>query len=150
MEEKYRRLLRSCDEKGAYEYPTGFDYDALKRDALAVQDELCRRLGLQTRFEGAESNQDASFSIAIILVDYVEQRKNIIFQPTVLFSNFGRLVTLTWSDLLPQELPERTQVILGEHGFHFVPDEVMDTDYDGVMAGDKALRTWWIRYFSWL
>ena len=122
----------------------------MERDALEVQTSLRDRLGLESKFEGAVFNQDASFSIAVILVDYVQQRKNIIWQPTILFSNFGRLVTLTWPDMLPEVLPDKIRIVLEEHEFHFIPVVALDTDYDGVMTDDKTFPTWWARYFDWL
>ena len=150
MEDKYRQILQSCDEKGAYEFPQGFNYDTLERDALGVERSLQEQLQLKTNFEGAVFNQDASFSIAIILTGYVEERKDAIYQPTIRFSNFGRLVTLTWTDMLPESLPDRIRLVLEAHGFHFIPAVALDTNYDGVMADDNAFPTWWTRYFDWL
>ncbi len=150
MNKDYRQLLEGCDEDGAYEFPVEFDYDALERDALIVERELQNQLDLKTKFEGAVFNQDASFSIAIILLDYTQKRGNIIYQPTIRFSNFGRLCTLTFAEMIPADISGKIPAALEAGGFHYIPQGVLDTDYDGVMAGNKALPTWWIRYLDWV
>ena len=100
MNEKYRKLLESCDESGAYEFPSGFDYTALENDALDIEKVIQKQLGLITKFEGMIYNQDASFSISIILSDHIQKDDRAICQPSILFSNFGRLTTISWTDPL--------------------------------------------------
>lgn len=150
MDEKYQKLLESCDEFGAYEFPSGFNYTALEQDALEIERTIQKQFCLKTEFEGMMHNQDASFSIAIILSDYILEDKGGICRPSILFSNFGRLTTMTWSELLPKELTDQIPLALDAKGFHYIPAEVLDADYDGVMKQVGNFRTWWLRYFDWL
>lgn len=150
MDSKYRQLLESFDEAGAYEFPSEFDYTALENDALDIERAIHAQYGLSTIFEGMTHNQDASFSIAIILSDHIQEDDRAIYRPSILFSNFGRLTTISWPELLPEQLPKKIISVLDENEFHYIPAEVMDAGYDGVMADDGTFHSWWHRYFDWI
>lgn len=138
------------DEVGTYEFPTGFDYADLERRAKLVWDDI-RTFGIQAGFEGAVHNQDASFSIAILLHSYERTEGTSIIQPTVRFSNFGNLATMTWIDQIPDAARVEIRGSLGKHGFSYVSADELDCEYDGVMTEKNVVfHTWWNRYFDWL
>lgn len=150
MKDGFRKLLIEADEPGCYEFPSNFDYDSLERSARIVETEIFKKLGEKTKFEGAAHNQDASFSIAIIFEGRQTLDNGMICQPSIRFSNFGRLASIS-SPIPFSESDYRTIVdIVEAAGFHYIPDDALDSPYDGIMAGDKSLPTWWVRYFDWL
>jgi hypothetical protein len=150
MSPETRKLLEQFDEPGAYEFPSGFDYSDLERRAKLVYEDI-KNLGIRVGFEGAVYNQDASFSIAILLHDYERKEATALIQPTIRFSNFGNLATLTWIDQIPETSAEGIRASLGRHGFTYVSEAELDCEYDGIMVERKdVFRTWWIRYFDWL
>lgn len=146
----YHTLLLQYDEVGAYEYPSGFDYDQLETAARSVDTTLHSKLGLKTRFEGGEYNQDASFSIEIYFVDFEKKEERFIYCPTLRFSNFGRLVTLPSPALLSAERNQQIEDLTEALGFIFIPADQLEKKYDGHMAGKPGFDTWWLRYFDYL
>ena len=150
MTPETKKLMERFDEPGTYEFPGAFDYPDLERRAKRVYGDI-ENLGIRVGFEGAAHNQDASFSISILLHDYERRDSTAIIQPTIRFSNFGNLVTLTWMDEIPETTVAEVRASLGRHGFTYVSGAELDCDYDGIMAEKKdCFRTWWIRYFDWL
>lgn len=150
MNSETKDLLRRFDEPGAFEFPTRFDYPDLERRAKLVYADI-EGLGIRIGFEGAVYNQDASFSIAILLHDYEREDAMGLYQPTVRFSNFGNLSTMTWIDQIPDATREVIRASLDRHGFTYVCADELDCEYDGTMAERKDIfNTWWIRYFDWL
>jgi hypothetical protein len=150
MSPQTKALLCRFDEPGAYEFPTGFDYPDLEGRAKLVCKDI-ERFGIHVGFEGAVHNQDASFSIAILLHDYERNEAMALYQPTVRFSNFGNLATMTWIDLIPETAREEIRASLDRNGFTCVCADELDCAYDGIMAEKEGIfRTWWIRYFDWL
>lgn len=150
MSPETKDLLRQFDEPGAYEFPSAFDYADLERRAKLVCEDI-KRLGVRVGFEGAVYNQDASFSIALLLHSLERGEASTRYLPTVRFSNFGNLATITWSGQIPETV---TQAILSSlllRGFMFLDAEELDCEYDGVMLDKKnTFKTWWIRYFDWI
>lgn len=150
MRPETRHLLCQFDEPGAYEFPTAFDYPDLERRAKLVFEDI-QSSGIQAGFEGAIYHQDASFSIAILLHGFERQDAMAIYQPTVRFSNFGNLATITWMDQITEAAQDEICASLGRHGFNYVCADELDCEYDGIMAEkNDILRTWWIRYFDWI
>lgn len=150
MTPETKKLLERFDEPGAYEFPGGFDYPDLERRAKLVYGDI-QNLGIRVGFEGAAHNQDASFSIAILLEDYERRESTLIIQPTIRFSNFGNLATLMWIDQIPETTLAKIRASLSRHGLTYVSADELDCEYDGIMAEKKnVFRTWWIRYFDWL
>lgn len=150
MDAEVKKILERYDEPGAYEYPGNFNYPELNRKAKLVNTEI-QALGYHTTYEGAEGNQDASFSINIGLSDFMTKSAgNVWNEPVVRFSNFGSLASLTLLELLSPEVIESVLRILKEHGFTYLPQEVLDSPYDGVMNEKEIFTTWWNRYFDWL
>jgi hypothetical protein len=55
---------------------------------------------------------------------------------------------VTCPELLGGALTDGVVRIMEARGFHYVPADILDARYDGVMAGNPSLPTWWIRYFT--
>jgi hypothetical protein len=149
MSPETKEILVRFDEAGAYEFPAGFDYDDLERRAKLVCTDL-ESAGTRVAFEGAGYNQDASFSITILLRDYERTLDRALHLPTVVFSNFGNLTTVTLIANFPEGLLRLILASLAQHGFLYVSAEDLDSDYDGVMMERHIFPTWWSRYFDWL
>ncbi len=149
MKPDVRQLLERYDEPGSYEFHSEFDYPEMEARA----GEVARRLeasGARLTFEGALYNQDASFSIAILLHDYERAEDRLTHCPTLRFSNFGNLVSITWSERLPVPDLESIVQALEDCGFTFVPEKALSGPYDGVMTDRKLFDSWWTRYFDWI
>jgi hypothetical protein len=144
-----KEILLRFDEAGAYETPSGFDYAELEQRAKLVLADL-ESTGSRVSFEGANFNQDASFSVQILLHDYEKSRDRMLYQPTVRFSNFGNLATVTWCEQIPEEMLRLILGSLAQRGFTYIPVEDLDAEYDGVMPEKDVFHTWWTRYFDWL
>ncbi|WP_020407047.1 hypothetical protein [Hahella ganghwensis] len=150
MKEYYRRLLEGADEDGCYEFPSEFNGGDVEKRARAVFAGI-QSLMVVCRFEGWMDNQDASFGLAIILDEYSKEiESGLTVVPIVRFSNFGSLATITFIDQISSESLAKIQALLSEYGFHYIPEEVAHTKYDGVMKGNPAFPTWWVRYFDWI
>jgi hypothetical protein len=150
MSPETKELLRRFDEPETYEIPTNFDYPDLDRRAKLVCEDI-ERIGIHFGFEGAVHNQDASFSIAILLHDYERKEAMGLYRPTVRFSNFGNLATMTGIDQIPDAAREVIRTSLARHGFTYLCADELDCEYDGTMSQRKdVFQTWWIRYFDWL
>ena len=149
MKPEIHKILRQFDEAGAYEFPANFDYPKLEARALSVNQQL-NQIGLKTTFEGAVYNQDASFSIAIQLDDFIQKKNNELWVPYIRFSNFGNLTTLTWLELLPGDVIQNIIDCLTRNGFTYIPADELGEPYDGVMEDKNTFYNWWIRYFDWL
>lgn len=149
MTPELRSLLNRFDEKDAYEFPKAFAYQELEKRANRVADAL-KHGGRRIKFEDAVYNQDASFSIAVLLCDFERNIRRGHAIPTIRFSNFGNLVSVTWSELLPAGVFQEAVSLLESNGFTFVPEDQLQEAYDGVMEDRKTFATWWVRYFDWL
>lgn len=147
MNPRTRAILERYDEPGSYEFHSEFDYPDMEARAQAVASEL-EAAGIKTRLEGAIYHQDASFSIAVLLVEY-ERKGDGLCQSAIRFSNFGNLAAVTGSGHVPDCVLKAIARELDAQGFTLLPADELDDAYDGVMQ-DKSLDTWWTRYFDWL
>jgi hypothetical protein len=145
----YDKILRRYDEQGAYEFPSGFPADSFEREAAEACSTLEKQLGRKLKFEGPLFCQDASFGAQCVLHEQ-PIKDNLIHQSCVRFSKFGRLVSITDTSVIdPIELDKIIQT-MASLDYTYIPADILDKPYDGVMAGVTALPTWWIRYFDWL
>lgn len=149
MKPSTRQILERFDEPGAYEFHSAFRYPEMEARAKQVARNLESK-GIRLTFEGAVHNQDASFSVALLLHDYELITEQVIIQPTIRFSNFGNLATVTFSERIPDSGMKQFIHELEACGFTHVPAEELDCDYDGVMEDKKTFSSWWIRYFDWI
>lgn len=150
MRPEIKDLLLRFDEAGAYEFPSGFDYPELDRRARMVFSDI-EKSGVQVGFEDAVHNQDASFSVSVVLHGFDRIEELTRYQAAVRFSNFGNLASVTFADQIPKLTMDEIKKSLLRHGFIFVCADELDCDYDGVMTDkENTFQTWWIRYFDWL
>ena len=149
MKPSTRELLERYDEFGAYEFHSAFRYPETEARAKEVARQL-EANGYRITFEGAVYNQDASFSVALLLHNYEKSVSQLLYQPCVRFSNFGNLVSITWSRQVPESDLAGIIRELEKCGFIYISELELDCDYDGIMADKKTFISWWIRYFDWL
>lgn len=149
MKPSTREILERYDEFGAYEFPGEFRYPEMEARAKEVARQLEAK-GHRITFEDALYNQDASFSVALVLHTYEELLNRLLPQPTVRLSNFGNLASVAGSGQVPESDLNVIVQELEKGGFIYISESELDCDYDGVMSDKKFIRTWWIRYFDWL
>ena len=138
--------LARFDEKGCWEFPPNFDYNARDREARELHIELEKKLGRSLGFEDGCSNQDASFSWDIILQSTEEAMQ--VIQNCLRISNYGNLVAVTDSEYENGEECKAVFEVCSEHGFLPVPSALLERKYDGVNG--ESFPSWWNRYFDWL
>jgi len=144
-----KKLLLQFDEYDYYEFPKNFDEKDIESRARKVFSEILT-IESEIYFEDWVHNQDASFGLAIILKKYQKTEGQNIYQPTILFSNFGNLVTFTMKESLPEKLINKILNALKTNKFKYIDDNELDSPYDGSMQGNETFQTWWDRYFEWL
>ncbi|MEM8943593.1 MAG: hypothetical protein AAGD11_00300 [Planctomycetota bacterium] len=149
MSPETKSLLLRFDEEQAWEFPSNFNARDIENRARKVFSELCEAYG-KLVFEDWELHQDASFGLAIAFVSHQVKNSLRTTQPTIRFSNFGNLATYTAKELLPNNAGQDILEALKRYGFMYVDSEDLDEPHDGVMSPNKAVSTWWIRYFDWL
>jgi len=154
IEKKYEkrssRYLLRFDDPDDWEFPKGFNYEIFKEKALKVNSYLIDELNLNTQFEGAESNQDASFCISIIFTDYKIKGVHGLYISSIRFSNFGNLVTLKNRDVLPVDISNLIIQTLQNEKYIYLDEEDLNFPYDGNSKDRYLPESWWIRYFDWL
>ena len=91
--------------------------------------------------------QDASFQDEIIL--YTTDKDQFPFQSSLRFSNFGRMVAYTNPDEEEKKIHNDILSILKNHNFVFIPNKLLDVEYDGNNK-EPGIETWWIRFFDYL
>jgi hypothetical protein len=140
----YQELLRRHDHPTHWEYPPGFDYQrATARFAQFVKD-LSAVMGIALHSETGIYIQDASFHSEITLP---------LQDPLVAwirFSNYGDMVTVSNDNPVTEETLQVIQNLLAQHGYVYVPADVLHTPYTGTNPGVTGIDTWWIRYFDWV
>ena len=139
----------NCDERGRYEFPAGFDADEAERDAHELDKDLVQR-GINTRFEDWVHNQDASFGLAIVLISASKETPKGTIEPTIRISNFGKMAAITFEDQLPAETAKTVRDAIISSGYTCMNEDELDEPYDGINEPNKAIPTWWIRYFDWI
>ena len=149
MKPETRRILLDADEQGQYETPKSFDTKAIEKRARAVHAEIVSA-GYEAGFEDWVHNQDASFGLAITIDSFKERTNGIVCVPTIRFSNFGNLASLTWQDRVDDQFLTVAIAALTSQRFTFIREAELTEPYDGINAPDDAFPTWWVRYFDWL
>ena len=144
MDGKIRALLVASDEIGtSYEFPPGFEWETLRGRVVDVAQQLKPFVGPVLLDDNA---QDASFCFEIHLDQYTLRQARTIYRPTIRFSNFGDLVTMTLDTMLSGDIYTRCIGVLTKHGFHYVPSWQLDLPYDGPRVERVPAAPWWIRY----
>ncbi len=140
----YQELLRRHDHPTHWERPPGFDWQRAENQFAQFVESLSAALGTTLHSETGSYIQDASFHSEITLP---------LQNPLVAwirFSNFGDMVTVSNDNPVPEGTLQVIQNLLAQHGYVYIPAEVLHTPYDGHAAGVGWIRSWWIRYFDWL
>lgn len=140
----YAKLFALYDHPTHWEYPPGFDYETANARFLKFVEALSKSLGYEVQKETGAHIQDASFHSQVL---FPVQRDR---QPTIRFSNFGDMASVSFGELLPKETTDIVDRLLKEHGYINVPSEELDLPYSGDNPGVTGIETWGIRYFSWV
>lgn len=149
MKPETRALLALYDEPDAFEAPAYFDYFEIELRAKEVA-RCLKEDGFCLTFEGAAYYQDASFSMALLFHDDEQSNCQFLDQPTIRFSNFGNLASITSSGRIPESVQIKIINALRKYGFIFIAEEELDCPYDGAMCDEKMFSSWWVRYFDWI
>ena len=147
-----KELLHKFDEEGAYEFPRNcdLDYSDFEAKAHIVDRRIQKHLSEATSFEDGLSNQDASFSLAIIFDGRSSHSSVALHVPALRFSNFGLMTTITDESKFSESELFEIRKILAEEGFSYIEPSDLDHAYDGIMSGNKDFDTWRTRYFDWI
>jgi hypothetical protein len=149
MKPETKRILLDADEQGQYEFPKHFDSKSIEQRAKTVHTEIVTA-GYEARFEDWVENQDASFGLAITIDAFGKRMNGMICIPTIRFSNFGNLASLTWQNHVDDQFLSLLIATLANQQFTFIPEADLAEPYDGINAPVEAFPTWWARYFDWL
>jgi len=138
----YLELLRFHDDPVNWMYPLDHDpFEVVSRFARFVKD-LSENVGISLRTETGADLQDAIYHSEVFIPVAEEPH------PSVMFSRFGDLVTVTGTERLPQGWFEIIEELLRQHGYTFVPRQVLKEPYAGRNPGVDGFRTWFDRYFG--
>jgi hypothetical protein len=141
--------LIEADDPEYLEYPPGFDDAAEFARVSALRGPLEALTGYALEMDTGV--QDASFFTELSAFDPVPRllpNGTLVRQSflTVCFSAFGNFFTIycTSSERpLPDELHARIATLVSEHGFLYVPPELLDQPH-------PRFGTWGDRFFSYL
>jgi hypothetical protein len=151
----YTNLLQQHDDPKHWEYPAGFDYDAVTARFAKCAEALSTALGIALKLETGSYIQDASFHSQIYVP--IENERYAMIR----FSNFGDMVsvgTCYFGEMapdvgdkpIPPALLKAIVAVLEKEGYVYVPAEVLTQPYTGKNPGVTGIRDWWIRYFDWV
>lgn len=141
----YRQLLRVHDHADCFQWPPRFDWKETTSRARTCCDAIEKALGREVAID--DQVQDASFLLDCV----VRSTKvgSVVHQQSVRFSNFGDMVTVTDETIDADDLA-RIREVLRFHDYIYVPREILERPYDGVLVGAEDIYSWWIRYFDYL
>ena len=140
----YLALLHQHDDPVRCECPPDFDRHAAELKFGEFLASLKPTLGKDLEFETGVVIQDASFHSQVFL-PLAKGR-----HATIRFSNFGNMVTVSDDEPVPEALLDSVVTLLTDHGYVYVPANILDRPYTGHNAARGEIRDWWIRYFDWL
>jgi hypothetical protein len=160
-----RQVLERNDDPVAVERPAHQNLRDEMGRASALANDLVKTFGVAQAEIGPPLIQDASFLAHFLVPPEATRRGHGIW---VRISNFGGLASA--GAVLPDaygdgEIPSlidddewRTVLVaLERHGYVYVPQDFLLTDYDGVNApliacyGESGSSlTWWTRFFDWI
>lgn len=149
-----RDILLRFDEVGTYEGSTTLDYEALRRSIDRLHKRLNHRFARILVLD--DQIQDASFQCDIELPQAMLLKAAPNLKCVIRLSNFGKLASLCFEELLSAGSVDMIKDELASEGFIYIPYEELDVEYDGQfeefkkLYGDKQKSTWWIRYFDYI
>ena len=151
-----REFLEELDSDEGFYEPSSLTYEeylSMIEEIEVIKREIESLIGEELKIN--KNTQDASF-IAEIRVEEFMKTKDFpkgrsLPKLAIIFSNFGRLVSIGGSDPATLERYPLDQIInlLLEHGFIHIPDHYLEQKYTGrhPLGGEQ---TWYERFFSYL
>lgn len=140
----YLELFRRHDSSSHLEQPPGFDRKKTAARLAKFVDELRERTQAVPEVETGSTIQDASFH-SDVLLPMADERHALIR-----FSKFGDMVTVADDEPIPEALLGTIRELLEEHGYVYVPAQVLDQPYTSEESEVGDIDTWWLRYFDYL
>ena len=138
VHESYLVLFALVDGAVDRERPGGFDSDQFRAEVLCCGRDLEvwleRPIALDQADEGGGFFGDLVFSRVQVAA--------VVFQQSLRFSNFGRMVTLTNPDVVDEAALSAVRAVLRQHGFIWVPPTSLDSPH-------AKYGTWRRRYFEY-
>ncbi len=135
-DEEYYNLLKSLDSPG-YEASIDFDYGLAHHKFLNFVKELEEELQQSIKSYTGDEIQDAKFHSSFelpkdFLVDMVDINTK---PPTLVFSNFGELVTLNNEEIVKSEKFSWLKKKLLNAGYIYIPTHIS--------------KEWWLNFFDY-
>ena len=144
-------LLEATDDPVYSEMPGGFDAGAfegrLKRfKAFAAG--LQATVGTDCAAETWPQVQDASFVGDVSIPPRLLATDEVA---RVVISHFGDFAAMSDGDsLVSPDTLARIKSVVREHGYVWIPGEVLDQPYTGANRGVSGFRSWRNRYFDYV
>lgn len=153
MDNHIHDILLKFDEKGSYEHPSEFNYDALYKKVTSLKQVLDDLFG--TTFILDSEVQDASFFCDLKMPATLIENYKRELGYSIRISNFGELITINFEEELINEMADRIKRILKKSGFTYISYDHLDTIYDGSFEDFKNVYTnykptWYTRYFDYI
>lgn len=140
----YRKILHQHDDQNASTCSIDVDDTAVERTTREIAMALEQKFQHTVSWNKEACNHDASFRIAIALQQ--ESAEHGVSRCDLWFSHVGNLATLTTPNILDPDVCRTILSILEKSGFDYIPADVLEKPYDGVMS--EEFGTWRQRYFG--
>jgi hypothetical protein len=159
MDARTHDILLQNDSATDVEYPPAFDWQASMAAVKALKPHAERILGQPLRLD--DQVQDASFFAELFVTEDGAIGPNgvttMVFKLAIRFSTFGKMAAIhtnsTASDLGKYPVA-RLAELLEQHGFKYIPAELLAARYDGKLKGlNQSVggeATWWYRFFDYM
>ena len=144
MPTDYIDLLRRYDDPVRWEYPENFDHAQAVLRFRRFAEELASRWDKPIETETESWIQDASFHSQLVVP--VGDGESVLIR----FSNFGDMASFSEETEMPGDLRRTLLGLFEQHGYTYVPYDVLTEPYSGSNPGVTGIRDWWIRYFDWV
>lgn len=140
-----REFFKKFDSHVELEKPSSLNREELLKSIRIVVDEISHVIG--DKFVVNDAIQDASFCAEVSLGQIKTDMG--IFDRRLVFSNFGRMVTINDPDI-PQSLMHSIRRSLEGGGFNYIEFCDAELEYDGLIQDNGRIRTWFNRFFDYL
>jgi hypothetical protein len=140
-----KALFRKWDLPDEWERPTSYNRSELLASIESTVKKLSKKAN--STFYVKDQIEDASFCAEAILGQ--RTTSSGIYEQRLIFSNFGKMVTVNDPEL-PRSLILLIKEVLEEEGFHYIEFEMTESEYDGVIKDTDRIRTWFTRFFDYL
>ena len=135
-------LLKEHDDPVNWEWPDGFDYKAATAKFAAFVELLEVEFDAKLTLESGVKIQDASFHSQVFVSPAGSDRF------VIRFSNFGEMVAINDDANVDSAVFQKLLKMFLDHGYNYIPSDVLNESYSGSNPGVDGIETWWIRFFD--